>query len=295
MWGAANPKFNDLVLLVSEQARFRCDSDSEFPMGLATIHARESAAHRQCGERLCLFGSSIDNVSMDDAVHRVAEFIEQGGSHRYLAMNVHKVVALRRFPALARMASQSDLVTADGQPIIWASRWLGKPLKGRVTGIDLMEALVRLAAEKGYRVFFLGATPEVLSSVVLHYQQLFPRMAIVGDRNGYWNADQEPAVIQEICKAQPQILFVAMSSPRKEEFIDRLLQQCEIPFAMGVGGAFDVIAGVTKRAPDLMRRVGLEWLWRVLQEPRRMWKRYVSDGIRFSVIVLQELLARRPS
>lgn len=232
---------------------------------------------------------------MDDAVNRVAEFIAQGGSRRYLAMNVHKVVSLRRFPALARMAAQSDLVTADGQPIIWASRWLGKPLKGRVTGIDLMEALVRLAAEKRYRVFFLGARPEVLSSLLLYYQQLFPGMAIVGSRDGYWDADQEPAVIQEICKAQPHILFVAMSSPRKEEFIDRLLQQCEIPFAMGVGGAFDVIAGLTKRAPDLIRRVGLEWLWRVLQEPRRMWKRYVADGIRFCVIVLQELVARRPS
>ncbi|HET6844175.1 MAG TPA: WecB/TagA/CpsF family glycosyltransferase [Candidatus Angelobacter sp.] len=228
---------------------------------------------------------------MNEAVQRVESFIEQGGPRRYFAVNIHKIVTCRHSPEMHRIANHSDLVTADGQPILWASRWFGRPLKGRVNGTDLMERLVDLAARRQYGVYLLGAQDEVLQAMIKQYRQRFPDLRVVGSRNGYWSNEEESSVVSAIREARPDILFVGISSPRKELFMDRNLTQMQVPFAMGVGGSFDVAAGVTQRAPLWMQRTGLEWFWRVLQEPGRMWKRYLLDGIQFGFIVIRALVS----
>lgn len=246
---------------------------------------------QQTHGRISLFGCQIDNLTLNEAVQRVESFIEQGGTHRYFAVNIHKIVTCRRSPEMQRIARHSDLVTADGQPVVWASQWFGRPLKSRVNGTDLMECLVDLAARRQYGVYLLGARDEVLQAMLEQYRERFPGLRVVGSRNGYWSDAEENSVVCAIRKAHPDILFVGISSPRKELFMDRNLTQMQVPFAMGVGGSFDVAAGVTQRAPLWMQRAGLEWFWRVLQEPRRMWKRYLLDGIQFGFIVIRAMLS----
>lgn len=254
------------------------------------MDGHEQFEHQTYG-RISLFGCQIDNLTLNEAVQRVESFIEQGGIHRYFAVNIHKIVTCGRSPEMQRIANHSDLVTADGQPIVWASQWFGRPLKCRVNGTDLMERLVDLAARRQYGVYLLGARDEVLQAMIEQYRKRFPDLRVVGSRNGYWSNEEESSVVSAIREARPDILFVGISSPRKELFMDRNLTQMQVPFAMGVGGSFDVAAGVTQRAPLWMQRTGLEWFWRVLQEPGRMWKRYLLDGIQFGFIVIRALVS----
>jgi N-acetylglucosaminyldiphosphoundecaprenol N-acetyl-beta-D-mannosaminyltransferase len=246
---------------------------------------------QQTHGRISLFGCQIDNLTLHEAVQKVENFIEQGGTRRYFAVNIHKIVSCRRSPEMRSIANRSDLVTADGQPIVWASRWFGRPLKSRVNGTDLMERLVDLASRKQYGIYLLGARAEVLQTMIERYRERFPGLRVVGSRNGYWLDEEENSVVSAIREARPDILFVGISSPRKELFMDRNLTQMQVPFAMGVGGSFDVAAGLTLRAPLWMQRTGLEWFWRVLQEPGRMWKRYLLDGIQFGFIVIRALVS----
>lgn len=242
-----------------------------------------------------LFGCRIDNLSAEEAVDRVEAFIKTGVTHCYFAINVHKIVAFRHSPELCAIANRSELVTADGQLIVWVSKWLRRPIKQRITGTDLMEQLIQLAAVKQFRVYLLGARPEVVARVAERYRQRFPTLQIAGYRHGYWSADEESGVVQAIRDARPDMLFLGMSSPGKELFMERNRKALQVPFMMGVGGSFDVVAGVTRRAPKWMQHGGLEWFWRVLQEPRRMWKRYLFDGIQFSWILARELVTRKDS
>jgi len=181
-----------------------------------------------------------------------------------------------------------DIINADGQAIVWASRLFNTPLPERVAGIDLMESLVKLSAQKKYRIFFLGATEEIVNTVVNFYTNEYGRDIIAGYRNGYYKKEEEQKVAKQISESNADILFVAMSSPKKEIFLNTYKDLIQTPFIMGVGGSFDVVAGFVKRAPLWMQKSGLEWFYRVLQEPRRMWKRYLFGNSRFIYLVLKE-------
>jgi N-acetylglucosaminyldiphosphoundecaprenol N-acetyl-beta-D-mannosaminyltransferase len=199
--------------------------------------------------RETILGVPVDNLSMRETLDRVAQFISSGGTHQHVAVNADKVVKARRDPALLRIIAECDLISADGMPVVWASRLLGCPLKERVTGIDLFYRLLELSEARGWRTYFLGARPQVLARCVEWVRAQHPRLHIAGWRDGYWRADEEEAVAEQIARARPQLLFVAISSPRKEQFLSRHRSRMRIPFAMGVGGTFDVVAGVTRRAP----------------------------------------------
>jgi N-acetylglucosaminyldiphosphoundecaprenol N-acetyl-beta-D-mannosaminyltransferase len=179
-------------------------------------------------------------------------------------------------------------------PVVWASRLLGKPLKERVAGVDLFEALMRRAGEKGWRVFLLGAKEEVVSKVAATYQHKYPKLVLAGYRNGYWKGEAEEAqVVEQIRDARPDLLFVAISSPKKEQFLGRWQAEMKIPFAMGVGGTFDVAIGHVKRAPVWMQKSGLEWFYRFLQEPRRMFRRYFIEDMAFVRLFIKEAVSGR--
>jgi N-acetylglucosaminyldiphosphoundecaprenol N-acetyl-beta-D-mannosaminyltransferase len=245
--------------------------------------------------RVEFMGCLIDNLSMQETLQRIETFVRSGRSHQHVVINVDKVVRASRDPELRGIINECALVNVDGMPVVWASRLLGKSLKERVAGVDLFEALVERSAEKGWSVFFLGAREEVVRAVNNLYGRKYPRLRVAGYRNGYWSPEEEAGVVKLIADSQPDLLFVAISSPKKEQFLGRYQAEMKVPFAMGVGGAFDVVAGRVKRAPMWMQRCGLEWFYRFLQEPRRMFKRYFVDGMYFFWLLFEEFRKLRRS
>ena len=243
---------------------------------------------------ITMMGCRIDNLSMEETLVRIEEFIRSGKPHQHVVVNVDKLVKASRDPELRRIVNECALVNADGMPVVWASRLLGKPLKERVAGVDLFEALMRRAGDKGWRVFLLGAREEVVKAVAETYRQRYPELAIAGWRNGYWQGELEEAQVAEQVRAsRADLLFVAISSPKKEQFLGRWQAEMKIPFAMGVGGTFDVAIGLVKRAPRWMQRAGLEWFYRFLQEPRRMFRRYFIDDMAFVWLFIKEATGRK--
>lgn len=239
--------------------------------------------------RIELMGCLIDNLSMEETLQSVEGFIQSGHPHQHGVVNVDKLVKASRDPELRQIINGCALISADGMPVVWASRLLGKGLKERVAGVDLFESLMGRAAEKGWRVFLLGAREEVVSGIKPLYEKKYPGLIVAGYRNGYWRDDEEPAVVEQIKAARADLLFVAISSPKKEQFLARYQAEMKIPFAMGVGGTFDVATGKVRRAPLWMQKSGLEWFYRFLQEPRRMFRRYFIDDMAFFGLLLKEV------
>jgi N-acetylglucosaminyldiphosphoundecaprenol N-acetyl-beta-D-mannosaminyltransferase len=244
-------------------------------------------------QRITLMGCQIDNLSMEDTLEKVEGFIQSGQPHQHVVVNVDKLVKASRDESLRHVINECALVNADGMPVVWASRLLGTPLKERVAGIDLFEALMRRAADKGWRVFLLGAREDVVLAVRDAYLRKYPQLQIAGCRNGYWNGEQEEAeVVEQIRASRADLLFVAISSPKKEVFLGRHQAAMRIPFAMGVGGTFDVAMGRIRRAPRWMQQSGLEWLFRFMQEPRRLFRRYFIDDMAFIWLLIKEAARR---
>jgi len=242
--------------------------------------------------RVAMMGCLIDNLTMEETVRKVEGFIASGRAHQHVVVNVDKLVKASRDPELRRIINACALVNVDGMPVVWASRLLGKPLKERVAGVDLFEALMARAAVLGWRVFLLGAQEEVVAGVHQSYEKKYPGLTIAGHRNGYWSAQEEAGVVEQIAAARADLLFVAISSPKKEQFLGRYQERMQIPFAMGVGGTFDVAVGKVRRAPRWMQRAGLEWFYRFLQEPRRMFRRYFIEDMAFIWLFLKEAAQR---
>ncbi|WP_320421765.1 WecB/TagA/CpsF family glycosyltransferase [Roseateles agri] len=233
-------------------------------------------------------GCKIDNLSMEETLQTIEGFIASGEPHQHVVVNVDKLVKAQKDPALRQIINDCALINVDGMPVVWASRLLGKPLKERVAGVDLFESLMRRSAEKGWRVYLLGAKEDIVSRVRDIYANKYPGLVFAGYRNGYWKPDEEGAIVQQIAEAKADLLFVAISSPKKEQFLGAYQATMKIPFAMGVGGTFDVAAGKVKRAPVWMQKVGLEWFYRFLQEPRRMFRRYFIEDMAFFGLLLKE-------
>lgn len=166
-------------------------------------------------------------------------------------------------------------------PLVWLSRLQGRPLPERVAGIDLMFRIFEMADRRGHRVFLLGATKEMVRRVSEIARRDYPGMILAGFHDGYFNEAEQEQVACEIRDARPDVLFVAMTSPKKELFMDRWGALMDVPVVHGVGGSFDVMAGLAARAPGWMQRLGLEWFYGMMQEPRRMWRRYLGTNLRF--------------
>lgn len=236
-----------------------------------------------------LFGDiKVHNLSQQETLDIVCEAIENKKQLHHTVINASKVVGMQSDPLLRESVLEADIINADGQSIVWASGFLGNPLKERVAGIDLMEALVELAYRKNFKVFLFGAQEEIVLKVVEKYSNKYSSSIIAGYHNGYYNNDEEERIAELIAESGAQLLFVAMSSPMKEVFLYKYKEVlAKINFVMGVGGSFDVIAGLVKRAPLWMQKAGLEWFYRFLQEPKRMWKRYLVGNIKFLNLVLK--------
>jgi N-acetylglucosaminyldiphosphoundecaprenol N-acetyl-beta-D-mannosaminyltransferase len=241
-------------------------------------------------KKITLFGCNIDNLDMHETVASIEKIINEGTPRQHVVVNVAKIVTMQKDAQLKRIINSCHMVNADGMPIVWASKILGQPLSGRVTGVDLFLRLVKLCAEKGYRPFFFGAREWVVAKVVEIFQQEYSTLKIAGFRNGYFSEKEEADIASMIKESQAHILFVGFSTPMKENFLNKWMSTMGVPFCMGVGGSFDIVAGLTKRAPIWMQSYGLEWLYRLIQEPRRMWRRYATTNPMFIWMVLKEYL-----
>ena len=232
---------------------------------------------------------SVDNLSIKETISIIDSAISNEERLQHVVVNAGKIVDMQNDYELRESVNSCDVINADGQSVVWASRFLGAPLKERVAGIDLMENLVELAYNKGYKAYFLGAKEDIVKKVVDTYSKKYNKEIIAGYRNGYFDKSQEESIAKEIAKSNAQLLFVAITSPKKENFLyqNRELLS-KVNFTMGVGGSFDVISGLVKRAPLWMQKTGLEWFYRLIQEPKRMWKRYLIGNSKFISLVLKE-------
>lgn len=243
--------------------------------------------------RIKLLNTTIDNLSMQETLAMVQEKISKGEQVHHVVVNAGKVVAMQKDSELRKSVIESDIINADGQAVVWASNFLGKPLKERVAGIDLMANLVDMAHRNNYKIFLFGAKEEVVKTVVEKYSETYSPNIIAGYRNGYFEASEEEAIAHQIADSGTQMLFVAISSPIKENFLYKYRHVLKnVNLIMGVGGSFDVFAGKTKRAPIWMQNAGLEWFYRFLQEPKRMWKRYLVGNSKFIYLVMKERFSK---
>lgn len=224
--------------------------------------------------------------TMINTLQFIEERLDASIFTQHAVVNVAKVVHMQTDEQLADSVSSCDIINIDGMGVVWGARFLGFDVPERVTGVDLFYKLLELSARRGFPVFLLGATDEVVHETALRVKLLYPDLDIAGYHNGYfW--DNEKDVVEKIKASGARLLFVAVTSPKKENFINKWKMQLGVDFVMGVGGTFDVVAGKVNRAPRWMQNAGLEWLYRVYQEPKRMWRRYFFTNTMFVRMLLK--------
>ncbi len=238
---------------------------------------------------MSLFEVPIHGFDLPQVLDRLEGWIrERKGPHLIVTPDTTALMQARWDATLLEAYKQADLVTPDGIGLVWAARLLGTPLPTRVSGIDILEAFCRRAAEQGYRVFFLGAAPGVAEEAAQKLQARYPGLPIVGTQHGYFTPEEEPQLLREIQRKKPDALFVGLGVPKQELWMLRHRDALDgVPVVMGVGGSFDVLSGRLPRAPESWQRLGLEWLWRALREPQRLRR------VRVIPLFLLEVLALR--
>lgn len=235
-------------------------------------------------QSITIFGCRIDRVTMNDALSLCRRFLREGGPHTIVTADTSGIVIAQEDEEYRRILNNADLVTPDSIGVVWASRRFRTPLPERVPGVDTMERLCEMASETGARVYLLGAAPGVAEIAADNLRENYPGLVVAGTHHGYFAAGEEKAIVEAIAAARPDMLFVAFGIPKQEKFIARWLPATGARLAMGVGGSFDAFAGIVKRAPTLVRRMHLEWLWRTLSNPRK-WRKAMTLP-RFAWMVL---------
>ncbi len=241
-------------------------------------------------DRVQILGVGIDNLMEEEALQRIGEFVRSGTPRQVVTVNPEFLVVAQEDPQFKRVLNEADLAVPDGVGLLWAARLLGKPLKGRVTGVELTRGLAKLAEKQGYRVFLLGAGAGIAQAAAKALQDECPNLPIAGTYAGTPLPEEEEAIVGRITAAEPDILLVAYGFPQQDIWIRRNMNRMNVPISMGVGGAFDYISGSVKRAPAWMRRSGLEWLYRLMRQPWR-WRRMLRLP-RFIWLVLRSCGSR---
>ncbi|WP_457669792.1 WecB/TagA/CpsF family glycosyltransferase [Thiolapillus sp.] len=237
-----------------------------------------------------LFGITINTLNRKETAKFIIDRIIKGEKTIREDLNAAKVVWCESEGSVRQAVESASIVNPDGQSVVWAARLLGIPIKERVTGIDLMQDLIHLASSYGFSVYFLGAHEDTVSTLAKSIVGKYGEQLVAGFADGYFSQQDEQAVVRKINTANPDMLFIGISSPKKEEFVLRNASVLHAKLIMGVGGSFDVLSGKTSRAPLWMQNNGLEWFYRLIQEPKRMWKRYLVTNSQFIAITLKEYI-----
>lgn len=234
----------------------------------------------------------VDDVTLDEAVARCEGFVRDGTPHQVVTVNPEFVVTARSDAAFAAALAGANLAAPDGFGLLLAARWLGRPFRARVTGVDLCRRLASLAAERDYRLFLLGAAPGVAEAAAAAYMAANPGLTVAGTYGGSPRLGDEDEVVARVRAAAPHILLVAYGAPAQDVWIARNLQRLGVPLVVGVGGVFDYVAGRAPYAPAWLRRLGLEWLYRLIRQPWR-WRRIWRAVVVFPWLVVTQGNSRR--
>jgi len=219
-----------------------------------------------------ILGVRVDRVTMNQAIERIESFIKNSDSHVVVTADSSGLYAQLKDRELHSIMEGADLVTPDSFGVVWAAKKMNEKVEGRVNGVEIMDRVCALSAQKGYRLFFLGASPGVAEQAAERMRLKYPGTNIVGTRHGYFPSSDDAVVAEEIAPLKPDVLFVAMGIPRQEKFIASTKNIVKFKVGIGVGGSFDVFSGNSKRAPKLVQKVNLEWLWRLIQNPKKISK-----------------------
>lgn len=226
----------------------------------------------------------IDNLTMTEALQRIDELIQREKNSYAVTPNVDHIVRLEQGGEFAEAYKNADLILVDGKPLIWISQWYGTPIKEKVSGSDLFPLLCKLASEKGYKMFFLGAAEGVAARAAKNLMQRYAGLQVVGTYSppyGFETDKEEMLKIKKmINETMPQILIVALGSPKQELFIFRNKEDLNTSLSLGLGASLDFEAGTIKRAPRWMASHGLEWMYRIMQEPKRLMRRYLITDMK---------------
>ncbi|QIA28178.1 WecB/TagA/CpsF family glycosyltransferase [Thermaerobacter sp. PB12/4term] len=257
------------------------------------LHDRFYPLGRVPSLRIELLGLPLDALTFDETVRLIVDRIARGEPTMQVSLNAAKYVRAAEDPLLRGFIRRAHVVSPDGAGPLWAARRLGLEVPERVPGVDLMLALLPEAARHGWPVFLLGARPEVVERAAAEATRRWPGLQVAGTHHGYFRADEEAAVVEQVRQSGARLLFVALGSPRQERFLDRWFAKTGVTYAQGVGGGFDVLAGFARRAPEWIQRAGLEGVYRMILEPRKRWRRVVVDNARFIALVLRAARRRR--
>jgi N-acetylglucosaminyldiphosphoundecaprenol N-acetyl-beta-D-mannosaminyltransferase len=242
--------------------------------------------------RVEFMGVPIDMLTVDETLAKAVAAM-QGHYHcQHVALNVAKLIKMRSDEELRRDVVNSDIISVDGMGIVWGARLLGLDIPERVAGINLFERLIAICAQQGFRPYFLGAQENVLKKAVNNLRVKYPAMQIAGWRDGYFDTGQEDEVFRAIRETNADCLFIGLPTPRKERLLAKFRDNLNVPFIMGVGGTFDVVAGAVNRAPSWIQDIGLEWLYRLLQEPQRLFWRYFTTNTAFAFLLARACILR---
>lgn len=255
---------------------------------LLPVKAPEPDGVRDC---VSLSGIYLDRVDLPALMEWIERFIASGKPHQVVTANVDFLAIARRRPRFARILDTADLVLCDGKPLQWASRIQGRPIPARITGMDLVLATAQHSARRGYRLYLMGAGPGVAARAAQRLRQVVPGVVIAGAMSpsvGVFDGAEDHRIVERIRAARPDALFVALGAPRQEEWIHDHLDELGVPLCAGVGGVFDFLAGETRRAPAWIQRAGMEWAFRLAQEPTRLWRRYLVHDLPICVALLTQ-------
>ncbi|UJJ32054.1 WecB/TagA/CpsF family glycosyltransferase [Halopseudomonas maritima] len=238
-----------------------------------------------------ILGLNYDNLNREQTLAKICGHIDRGDKIIRADINVGTITSSQNDRKLLDFINACDIVNMDGAGALMGAAFLGLPKPERVTGVDLFLELLKVSEKNSYPVYFLGATKDTLDLLVKKTKSKFPNLDICGCHDGYfWGSESK--VIEDINSSQPKILFIGIKSPEKEYFQTDYRQAINANLIMGVGGSFDVVSGKIRRAPALIQRLGLEWLYRIYQEPRRLWKRYLKSNSKFALLLAREKIKR---
>ena len=237
--------------------------------------------------RINFLDAPMDCLTMVETVKKIEDKVVKGEFLQHAVVNVAKVVHMQEDMVLAESVNACELINIDGMGVVIGARFCGYNVPERVSGVDLFHQLLVMSNRRGLPVFLLGAERDVVAKTADRVKQLYPRLPLAGFHHGYFWDDEE-SVVNMINASGAKLLFVAITSPKKENFINKWRDKLGVDFVMGVGGTFDVVSGKVKRAPVWMQKYGLEWFYRVIQEPGRMWKRYLFTNTQFAYLLIKE-------
>lgn len=241
--------------------------------------------------RMQFLNTEVDNLTMDEAISKIEQLINKKKPSYVVTPNVDHIVKLEDDIEFKKVYENADLILTDGMPLVWISKMKGKPIKQKVSGSDLFPRVCKLSAEKGYKIFLLGAAKGVAAKAAKKLMEKYEGLEVIGTYSptyGFENNEEEiNKIIKIIHKAKPDVLAVGLGAPKQEKFLYKYISQLNVPVSLAIGASIDFEAGNVKRAPLWMQKVGLEWFYRLIKEPKRMFKRYIIDDIKILKLIIK--------